>query len=237
MSTIYDLSRRPAKARLDVMCTPKPGTPKFLSRGLRRLVMWLLLLLPAVGMSDVADVQAELQQEWLEIQASKDRQRTKRWWQHVDALQIDAFLEAGVEVNVAGKRGWTPVHSAARYNPNPDVLLALLHAGALVDARTRSGDTPLHWAAAENANVEIITALIEAGADVNARDKFGWLPIHTAAESNSNPDVIDTLLAAGSKRKKRAYFVLFRPAFLLKHNANMSEPDKKVAMALLKEPR
>ncbi|MBT8102298.1 MAG: ankyrin repeat domain-containing protein, partial [Gammaproteobacteria bacterium] len=101
----------------------------------------------------------------------------------------------------------------------------------------KARDTPLHWAAAENTNVDILTTLIEAGADVNARDRFGWLPIHTAAEGNSNPEVIEVLLAAGSKRNKRAYFVLFRPAFLLKHNANMSDTDKKTAMALLKKSK
>jgi ankyrin repeat protein len=111
-----------------------------------------------------------------------------------------------------------------------------LRAGATVDAKDSAGDTALHWAAAENTNVEIISCLLEAGADVNATDKYGWLPIHTAAERNSNPDVIETLLGAGAERDRRAYFVLFRPRFLLKHNSSMSDKDKRVALALLDEP-
>jgi ankyrin repeat protein len=113
----------------------------------------------------------------------------------------------------------------------------LLEAGADVNARDKAGDTPLHWAAAENTGTAVINALLQAGAVVNARDRYGWLPIHTAADRNPNPDIIDALLKAGADPDKRAYFVLFRPIFLLKHNANMSDKEKEVALAMLKEPK
>ena len=118
---------------------------------------------------------------------------------------------------------------------NPDRLDSFIKAGVDVNISNRSGDTPLHWAAAQNTDVDVLTMLIEAGADVNTRDRFGWLPLHTAAESNPNPEIIDTLLAARSKRNKRAYFLLFSPGFLLKHNDRMSATDKKIALSLLKE--
>ncbi len=190
-----------------------------------------VLLCPAIATAQAPDA---LRQEWFEVQQVNDRLTRQSWWQAVNEERLGRYLAAGVDVNLATRRGWTPLHSAARYNPDPRVLTMLVEAGAIVDARDRAGDTPLHWAAAENANVEIIAVLIEAGADVNAKDKFGWLPIHTAAESNANPDVIEALLEAGAKRKGRAYFLLFRPSFLLKHNANMPDKDKEAAMALLK---
>lgn len=112
-----------------------------------------------------------------------------------------------------------------------------LAAGVDINIKNGSGDTPLHWAAATSPNVAVVTRLIDAGADVNAKDKFGWLPIHTAAERNENPQIIATLLDAGSKKNKRAYYVLFSPKFLLKHNDNMTEPDKAVALALLEEAK
>lgn len=190
-----------------------------------------VLLFPAFAVAQAPDT---LRQEWLEVQQVHDRLARQSWWQAVPLERLGRYLDAGVDVNLANRRGWTPLHSAARYNEDPRVLAALLEAGATVNAKDRAGDTPLHWAAAENANVEIVAALIEAGADVNAKDKFGWLPIHTAAETNPNPEVIETLLAAGAKRKGRAYFLLFKPSFLLKHNDNMSDRDKEAAMALLK---
>ena len=199
-------------------------------------VILVLLLLPVFGPSQGSVSGEDLRREWREIQMSKSRETKKSWWRTIDVDRLNRFIDAGVEVDVTDRRGWTPLHSAARYNSNPEVLVALLEAGAAVDARDNTGATPLHWAASENANVEIINSLLGADADVNARDKFGWLPIHTAAEGNSNPYVINTLLTAGAKRNKRAYFVFFRPVFLLRHNPNMSEKDKKFAMALLKEP-
>ena len=134
------------------------------------------------------------------------------------------------------REGWTELHFAARYETNPACVSKLIVAGADVNARNRSGDTPLHWAAAENPNIEIARLLLEAGADVNAKDKFGWLPLHTAAERSDDPQVVALLLEAGSKRNSRAYYVLFSPRFLLKHNDNMSEADKKLALALLAKP-
>ncbi len=197
-----------------------------------QIVVLALLLLPVAAMSQAQS--EDLQQEWREIQVEKKRREQGKWWRHLDLDQLNAFIQTGVDVNVADRRGWTPLHSAARFNPDTRIVLALLQAGADVHAKDRSGDTPLHWAAAANANVDIVLSLLEADANVNAVDKFGWLPIHTAAEANPNPEVIRVLLEAGSKRKRRAYFLLFGPRFLLKHNANMSDADKKIAMILLK---
>ena len=197
-----------------------------------RSALRVLLLLPALATPAAAD---DLQQEWTNIQESTDRQLQHDWWQRLDVDQLQACLQAGVDVNLANKRRWTPLHSAARYSPDAGMVRMLIRAGADVDAKNRSGDTPLHWAAAENPAVDVVNVLIDAGANVNARDRFGWLPIHTAAEGNPNPEIIDALLDAGSERNKRAYFLLFRPVFLLKHNASMTEADKKTALARLRE--
>lgn len=192
------------------------------------------LLLPIVASPAEPVVNTVLQHTWAEIQGFDNRHARAKWWQTVDPEQVQAFIGAGADPNYTDRKKWTPLHSAARYSADPRVLTLLLAAGATVNAKNKAGDTPLHWAARENPNVAMTDALIAAGANVNALDKFGWLPLHTAAESNSNPEIIRALLAAGSKRGRRAYFLLFSPAFLLKHNDNMSEADKDLALAMLR---
>lgn len=204
------------------------------ARGCRRAPVWTLLVVPVFALSQQSLPPEDLHREWLSIQAAKDVRIKKTWWQDLELERLTRFLEAGVDVNASDKRNWTPLHSAARFNRNPDIVTALIHAGARVDAADRSGDTPLHWAAADNPNAEIVSRLIEAGAPVNAVDRFGWLPIHTAADRTSNPEIIRTLLEAGSRRNERAYFLLFGPKFLLKHNSNMTDEDRKVAEELLR---
>lgn len=192
-------------------------------------------LTPSIGLSQERAPFDDLGQKWRAVQMEGNQQARKTFWQGLDPDQLNSHIEAGAEVTLADRRGWTPLHSAARYSRNPEILAVLLEAGADVNAQDGAGDTPLHWAAAENTSTAVINALLQAGAAVNAKDKYGWLPIHTAADRNPNPDIIDALLKAGANPNKRAYFVLFRPVFLLKHNANMSPKDKEVALSLLTE--
>ena len=178
----------------------------------------------------------ELRQEWLNIQTADNRRARAAWWRDLDYERMRHFISARVLLDVEDRRGWTPLHSAARFNPDSRILVALLDGGADVNAKDSAGDTPLHWAAAENSNVQVVRELISAGADVNACDRYGWSPLHTAAERSANPNVIRELLGAGAKRNKRAYFVLFGPKFLLRHNANLSREDKVVLREELDRP-
>ncbi len=104
-------------------------------------------------------------------------------------------------------RQYTPLHWAAWYNTNPEVITALVDAGADVMARDENGDTPLHRAAG-NTNPDVIKALIVAGADVNVLDeRYINTPLHRMANTNflgwgdmpdSNIEGVKLLLAAGA---------------------------------------
>ena len=112
---------------------------------------------------------------------------------------IKALIEGGADPGARNRRGFTPLHKAAR-NANPSVIKALIEAGADPGARGGlAGFTPLHSAAGLSINPLVIKALIEGGADPGARDtERGVTPLHVAARINSSPSVIKALIEGGA---------------------------------------
>ena len=67
----------------------------------------------------------------------------------------------------------TPLHVAALFNPNPDVINALVDAGADLEAVTENPMTPLLLACSDNQNLEVAERLAELGADTSAYSPDG----------------------------------------------------------------
>lgn len=106
---------------------------------------------------------------------------------HIDALVAHGYKDIDKPIKKLSKR--TPLHFAAYYNPNKEVLERLLYHGAKVSSKDTDGRTPLHRAARNNRNPEIITLLHEKNTKIiNIPDKGGELPLHSAIW-NDNPDV------------------------------------------------
>ena len=107
--------------------------------------------------------------------------------------------------------GATPLHVAAGWTRDVEVITLLADAGADVNALDPYGYTPLHRAARDNTAPGVITALLEAGADpmastAGAQDEYlarGVTPLHEAA-ANDNPAIAARLLAAGADVNARA---------------------------------
>ncbi len=215
----------------------KPAFRRQAAKDTAQAVLWFVFAIVVLAFTPdpgrAENTNEDLRREWLSIQVDGDRRAQARWWRELDYERMRQLVGARVLLDVEDRRGWTPLHSAARFNPDSRILVALLDGGADVNARDKAGDTPLHWAAAENNNVQVVRELISAGADVNASDRYGWLPLHTAVERNGNPDIVRELLDSGADTSKRAYFILFGPKFLLRHNPNMSDDDKRRTRALL----
>jgi len=76
--------------------------------------------------------------------------------------------------------GRTPLHTAARYNSDVEVLKYLVSHGADVNAKEFYGNTPLHVAAEFNSNVEVLKYLVSQGADVQAKNNDGIAPLDFA---------------------------------------------------------
>lgn len=96
------------------------------------------------------------------------------------------------------KSGETPLHKAARYAKDSDVIGDLVEYGLEIDARDDNKQTPLHKAAEYSDTPEVIDALLKHEADPNALDESSETPLHRAARRNENLGVIQRLLSHGS---------------------------------------
>ncbi len=66
-------------------------------------------------------------------------------------------MKADIEAKTAD--GWTPLHSACRWN-KVEAASALILAGALINAQTNGGQTPLHLASSNDRAKETVELLL-----------------------------------------------------------------------------
>ena len=151
---------------------------------------------------------------------------------------VRALLEAGADpdawatgFSVDWGWGWTPLHLAARSNPDPEVVRVLVEGGADLDVPSgesyRQGNTPLHYAGA-NPNPDVAAALLDAGADVNALSASGRTPLHEVAANASNSAVIELLVAAGGDVNAHD-----RNGYTPLHSAAWYNPRPEIATTLI----
>ncbi|MDE0408823.1 MAG: ankyrin repeat domain-containing protein [Alphaproteobacteria bacterium] len=92
----------------------------------------------------------------------------KAFFKAATALDVSNCLAAGADLRARDENGMTPLHWAARFIENPEVVSALVTAGANPNARGKIGHTPLHWAAGFNVNPAVVSTLLDVGADPKA---------------------------------------------------------------------
>ena len=134
----------------------------------------------------------------------------------------------------------TPMHIAAVFNPNLEVLQSLADGGGDVNAIEHdNGATPLHAALYANRPLPVIRKLAELGADINAKlsggQYDGMAPLHLAAAKSDNPEVIAYLIKNGADTAATFKYGFFTvtPAKALKHNDHKSMRKNAEVLALL----
>ena len=115
---------------------------------------------------------------------------------------IPEWIAEGADIEATDGAGRTPLHFAAQYGRNADLVKALLAAGADPRARDENRQTPLHRAAAFSDKADVLEALLGAGAARNARDDRRRTPLHLAAREGRSA-AVTALLAAGADIEAR----------------------------------
>ena len=113
------------------------------------------------------------------------------------------MIRLGADISQRNMYGNYPLHLAATYNSNPEVLRLLWKDPAYgvphIGSRSYAGWSPLHCAAWSNPNPEVTKVLIENGSYlIRSQDDDGYTPLLRAALNNTSHEVIELLIDAGS---------------------------------------
>ena len=113
-----------------------------------------------------------------------------------NAEVVKHYIDAGTDVNVMNKHGWTPLHEAVT-GGHKDIADLLIAKGADVNAEeAKNRITPLHWAVWRGRK-EIVELLIAKGADLNVKNKDEGTPLHNAAWKGHN-EIAKLLIVKGA---------------------------------------
>ena len=141
----------------------------------------------------------------------------------LESKTVALLLAKGAKVNVADKKGVTPLMAASELDWDPSIALLLEH-GAKTQAKDQDGKTALMYAMG-NRGLGAAAKLLEKGADINATDKEGRTPLMYAITRAAH----DPILLLGEdevkkeKEAKERYQALI--TFLISQKAGVNAKD------------
>lgn len=128
------------------------------------------------------------------------------FWPTATPEDVRAAVREGAKVNAKHRfLRANPLHLAAEFSADPQVIRTLVELGAEVNARAEFGVTPLHFAASRNVEPEVVRVLVKFGAEIDAPDRRSWTPLHHAVAFNPTYEVVLALLELGADHRARTY--------------------------------
>lgn len=109
---------------------------------------------------------------------------------------VAALISAGVEINIQGYEGRSPLLNSVMYG-NAGAVSLLVEAGAAVNSADDTGMTPLLHTVRLDDDLEIFTLLQNAGADFDATNLDGNTALHLSI-GNRNDPLTHALIEAGA---------------------------------------
>ena len=177
-------------------------------------------------------IKQQLQQKWQEISKTTPLKR-KVFWQKLSHYDLEKFIKAGVYVKIRYSDKLTPLHLAAAYSKDIDVIDLLVKTGAKINAKALYDATPLHFASAFNTDEDVVKQLIKLGAKVNAKDKEQRTPLHWMSKFAQNVTIIETLLNANADKNLKDIYGQ-TALDIIKNNKELGQADREKVMRWLK---
>lgn len=158
--------------------------------------MILLYMFSLLSINGCADVREKAKSELAKKNIAFDGVSFVKNAELGDVETVKLFLNAGMDPNIKGENGRTPLHAAANFGKK-DITEMLIAHKADVNARNDKGTTPL-FLAVYNGHKDLIELLISKGAKVNINANDGVSPLMMAVD-RGDWKVAELLINNGSE--------------------------------------
>jgi ankyrin repeat protein len=107
------------------------------------------------------------------------------------------LVDAGANINLKSKAGFTPLFYAVQKNHKP-VVEYLISKGVNVDEKNGQEGSSALYQASYDGLLEIVTMLVDAGADVHLKPTHGYSILYAAFQNNHKP-IMEYLISKGAR--------------------------------------